>query len=181
VTIRPATTADVSAIARIHLDNWRAEYRGLMSGSFLDKRTYEEQEDFWHAVFRGEHGDSFVCVAEASGREVVGFASGGSSRPPVDQHAYSGELYSLHVAAPYQRQGVGRSLMQTAAHTLFGRGHLSMMLWVLAGNGRARSVYEHTGGVVFMEREVEYGGAIVEEVAYGWTDIATLLTSTGRA
>ncbi len=45
--LRLATAADAPTIARVHLDSWRATYRGIVSDSFLQTRTYEQTEDRW--------------------------------------------------------------------------------------------------------------------------------------
>jgi hypothetical protein len=38
--IRPATPADSSAIARVHIDCWRTTYAGLVPAEYLARLSY---------------------------------------------------------------------------------------------------------------------------------------------
>ena len=52
-----------------------------------------------------------------------------------------------------------------------------MLVWVLEANTRGRTFYEALGGVVVRTQPIEIGGVSRSEVAYGWSDLAVLLTS----
>lgn len=49
-----------------------------------------------------------------------------------------------------------------------------MLVWVLAENP-FRRFYEALGGQYVRTEQFELGGAMLDEVAYGWRDIRTLL------
>jgi hypothetical protein len=49
----------------------------------------------------------------------------------------------------------------------------NMLVWVLAKNP-ARKFYEALGGQFLRTKQVMIGGATLEEVAYGWTDIRVI-------
>jgi hypothetical protein len=48
--IREATMADVAAIARVHVESWRATYKGLLPDGYLANLTYEQREPLWREI-----------------------------------------------------------------------------------------------------------------------------------
>lgn len=61
-----------------------------------------------------------MYVAEADGRGVVGFISGGPER--TGDPAYAGEVYAVYILGQYQRQGIGRQLVVTLVNQLLREG-----------------------------------------------------------
>ena len=57
------------------------------------------------------------------------------------------EIQNLAVAPEQQGKGYGRMLFERAEERLFAAGCRRMVLWVLAGNGRAAGFYEKMGMV----------------------------------
>ena len=51
-----------------------------------------------------------------------------------------------------------------------------MVVWVLAENRPARRFYEALGGEYIQEGQFTIGGVALPEVAYGWKDLASLVT-----
>jgi ribosomal protein S18 acetylase RimI-like enzyme len=171
ITIRSANLADAPAIARIHMDSWRTTYRGLVSDEYLASLRLEDRITRWQQRLAQEGMFAYVAELEPGG-EVVGFAFAGPSGS--DNTDYPGELWSLHVAGPYQGTGFGRRLMSVVAKRLQSIGYNSMMLWVLTENTPARRFYEKAGGLLFGDRIEEFAGGRIAEVAYGWPDIIDL-------
>jgi RimJ/RimL family protein N-acetyltransferase len=171
--IRPATLADATAIARIHMDSWRTTYRGMFSDDFLDNLRFEDRLAHWQKWLAFERSGTFAYVAEAAPGEVVGFAYGGPERSGHPD--YKGELWALHIVGPYQRAGLGTRLTSLVAKRLHEMGLNSLMLWVLTENHAARRFYERLGGVYVTERLEIFAGGSIEEVAYGWPDITVLI------
>jgi ribosomal protein S18 acetylase RimI-like enzyme len=168
VRIREATISDSAALARIQVDSYRTAYAGLFPQAYLDRFTYEEQEQDWCDLLSSETAD-ILYVAEAGPGEIVGYALG---RPgPGGVSPYESELVALHVHSSHQGQGVGRRLVAAMARHLQERGVGSLMLWVLEQN-RSRLFYERLGGQLLDERQTIEGGAV--EVAYGWPAIERL-------
>lgn len=171
--IREATIVDAPAIAAIHVDSWRTAYRGLVSDDYLDNLHMEDRLARWQQLLAFEQSGTFAYVVEDAPGEVVGFAYGGPER--TGRPDYSGELWALHVAGPYQRSGLGRRLTSEVARRLHSMGFNSLMLWVLTENHPARRFYERLGGVYVTERVEAFAGGSIDEVAYGWPDISPLL------
>ncbi len=160
-------------MARVHVDSWRSTYAGLIPDAYLKSLSHDESEARWRARMN-DSPDNVYHVAESSSGEVVGFACGGSNRG--DGHfGFEGELYALYLLAEHQRRGCGSLLMRAVAEALQRAGYGSMLTWVLADNP-SRRFYEAVGGRPLGSREVEIGGARLEEVAYGWDDLRSLVS-----
>lgn len=75
VAVRPATSADVPAIARIHVAGYEEAYRGLVPDEVIDSRTVEVRERVWRRRLSAERPREFVLVGELDGA-VRAFVSG---------------------------------------------------------------------------------------------------------
>ncbi len=157
----------------MHVDTWRAAYRGIVPDDYLRGLSYEESERSWREIITA--GDGCVYVAEGA-RGVYGFASGERRRLfSRGLNEYEGELTTLYVLPSCQGAGAGRRLAGKVARHFTESGVNSMLLWVLAENRPARGFYESLGGVLVAEDGFELGGAWLLEVAYGWRDLEVLL------
>ncbi|MEO8632156.1 MAG: GNAT family N-acetyltransferase [Chloroflexota bacterium] len=165
--VRRAVVDDADAIERVRTDTWRDAYRGLMPDSLLDGLGYDASRR--RAQMSALPAQQFVLVAEDDD-VVVGFCIGGRSRAPED--AYSGEVYAIYVLPERQGRGGGRLLLEAAAKELDGRGHPSMIIWVLRENAPSRRFYERMGGTHLRDEERELDGVRITESGYGWEDIS---------
>jgi GNAT superfamily N-acetyltransferase len=169
VTIRAATVDDARAIAQIHVDGWRAAYRGQMPDAFLaglsvDVRAEQRRKDL-EALRSPEHR---TWVAEDGGR-IVAFAITGPSRD-ADAPAGASELFAIYADPARWGTGVGRALLAHVVDDLSGRGASAVTLWVLDSNARARRFYETAGFVADGgEKTAPFGGATLRELRYLFT------------
>jgi GNAT superfamily N-acetyltransferase len=175
--IRTATTADVSAIARVHVESWRTTYKGLVPDDYLASLAYKHRELLWREVLSRPGGQGLVYVAEDAPGDIVGFASGGPERSgdPV----YTGELYAIYLLESWQRRGLGRQLTVAVVSQLIQLGFTSLLIWVLAENP-SRRFYEALGGHQVREKLGTTAGVQRLEVAYGWRDARTLIGAYER-
>lgn len=180
--IRRAKVADAAAIARIHVETWRAAYAGVVPDDYLVRMTEAGQTLTWRKTLARRQGREAVLVAEAPSpggaapQQVVGF---GSCGPERGSHlGYDGEVYTLYVAQDWQGHGIGRKLLIGLFRHLYDRGMYSAVIWVLAENP-ARFFYEHLGGHRVAEREQAFAGEMLAETAYAWTDLETWLGQVG--
>ena len=170
--IRPAAPQDVEAIARVHIDSWRAAYRGLMPDAVLDRLDYAESAERWTG--RVADKELVALVAETDGTDgsdagrIVGFALGGHERSgdPV----YTAELYAIYLDPRHLRRGTGTLLVRALAQALCDRGHRSLLVWVLSANP-ARHFYTALGAEWVRAATLTIGGAELPEEAYGWRDL----------
>jgi ribosomal protein S18 acetylase RimI-like enzyme len=184
ITIRPAVPDDAFGIARVHVDAWRTTYPGIMPTKVLANLSYETRERVWRRNLETAGQDGTVLyvaertppdasdTAQSQVGEIVGFAGGGPERSGDPDHA--GEVYAIYVLEPYQRRGVGRQLFCAVTSRLAEAGMRSLLVWVAAQNP-SRRFYEALGGAPVRERQEESGGAPLDEVAYGWSDVAPLI------
>ncbi|MGI8857805.1 MAG: GNAT family N-acetyltransferase [Thermomicrobiales bacterium] len=170
--MRSATRADAAAIARLHLDNWRAAYRGIVPDDLLDGITAVSRFLHWDGVLADPDGAEFVFVAEDAGGRLLGIASGG---PELGgDPCYRGELYVLHVRADMQGRGVGRALMRAVAERLAADGITTLIVWMLRENAPARRFYAALGGQFVREQPAMFEGIMLMDAGYGWLDTASL-------
>jgi ribosomal protein S18 acetylase RimI-like enzyme len=164
--LRRAKPADAAAIARVHVETWRAAYAGLVPDAYLVGMTEAGQTASWRRTLCRGGGN---LVAEAADGQVVGFGSCGRSR--IGDLPFQGEVYALYVAIDWQGKGLGRRLLGHLFSALRGAGISNAYLWVLAGNP-ARFFYETMGGTRIAERRESFAGTLLDEIAYGWPDLA---------
>lgn len=170
--VREATRADTAAIARLHLDNWRIAYRGIVPDDLLNAITEESRRQHWEGVLAEPGGAEFVYVAEDESGRLIGIASGG---PELGgDEPYHGELYVLHVRPGAQGRGVGRALMRAVAERLAADSITTLLVWMLRENVPARRFYAALGGQLVREQPAMFEGIMLMDAGYGWLDTASL-------
>lgn len=180
IEIRAATPSDAKEIARIHVDTWRAAYRGMVPEDYLANLSYAESEEMWRRV-TGASGAQAGCVFVAGESETLFGFSSGRPRTRFSQGLteYRGTLQTLYVLPTRQGAGIGKRLVGAVAGCLAEAGVPSMLLWVLEENEIARGFYESIGGTLIAQDRFELGGAVLSEVAYGWKDLNVLRAISG--
>jgi ribosomal protein S18 acetylase RimI-like enzyme len=160
-------------MAKVHIASWRETYPGLLPDAMLARLSIADEAIRWQRILDrpGAWGGALGFVAVQDG-SVVGYGLCGEQRVPLlRDHGFAGEISELYVLRSSQRRGVGSALMKAMAEALFERGHGALALWVLEQNAPARRFYERLGGTAIAKT---HAGLI--EVAYGWSDVRTLLT-----
>lgn len=178
ISIQKATSADIPAIAQIHVSGWQGAYGGILDQGYIESKTYENRVHQWTDIFKNQEGDTLIASLNG---QVVGFISYGALRtaPPGTSKirpAYSSEIYALYLLPEFFRQGVGSALIKKAVEDLIMQKHKSLCLWVLDKNKRACGFYEACVGQRVGKKMVEFGPTKAKEVCYGWRDITEILT-----
>ena len=169
--IRPAQPADAPALAHVHVACWRTTYCGILPERFLAEQSLAHRLQQWKRHLADPQRATCDLVAEDTSGCIVAFASAGLQ---LGGHpGYRGELFTLYVLRPYQRQGVGRRLMRQVCGHLLQRHIRSMLVCALKDNP-SRAFYESLGGKLLGEQPLFLGETAVPEVAYGWKDLAVL-------
>jgi ribosomal protein S18 acetylase RimI-like enzyme len=139
VTIRPATTTDAEAIARVDVASWRGAYSEILPDSYLSSLDIDERAGLWRTAVTAR-GTSVLVAEDEAG--TVGFTSVGPSR---DEDAEPGdrEIYAIYLHPRAWGTGVARDLMRTVLGSL-GPG-TAVTLWILEGNERAQHFYRRHG------------------------------------
>jgi GNAT superfamily N-acetyltransferase len=170
---RPATAADIEAVAGLHVDSWRRNHRGAYSDAYLDGDVVADRLVVWTGRLGQPTPNQYGVVAEHDGR-VVGFAF-----TILDEHPKLGALLeNLHVAHDWKGGGVGTRLMSETAHELIARRPSSgLFLSVLEQNSAAQVFYAARGGVN-VERRMGGpfpGGGTAPVFLIAWPDPSSLL------
>ncbi|MGH2458841.1 MAG: GNAT family N-acetyltransferase [Chloroflexota bacterium] len=165
---RDAACSDAASIARIHVDSWRTTYRGVIPDDVLARLSYAARQAEWESGLCHPDGAQIVFVAEDPDDGIVGFACGGPER--TGDPLYQGELYAIYILESHQRRGIGQELTRRVAGRLIEAGLTGMQVWVLVDNP-SRGFYEKLGGLTVRTRNITFGNAQLEEVAYGWRNL----------
>ncbi len=138
--IRKAEAKDAQRAAEINVVGWHTAYKGLVPDDFLEKLQVTEKriERFKETILNQKN----ICfVAELNG-QVIGYLFGGKNKEaaniPVEY-----EVYGLYINPSFQRQGVGRLLLQ---HFKTKIKNAPFFLHALKGNVKAMTFYTKVGG-----------------------------------
>ncbi|WP_243521727.1 GNAT family N-acetyltransferase [Bacillus pseudomycoides] len=149
IKIRKATEKDIKGIAKVHVDSWKATYKGILSDKIIEATTYESREKQWESIFKQSVGNQYRYVAEA-----------------VD-----GELYAIYLLEEYQGYKVGQRLFKSLISEFMKNNIRSVLVWVISNNPSI-GFYEKFSpkwvDTKFLER------LNVQETAYCWSDMENL-------
>ena len=131
-SIRPATDADMAAVADLWHEGWHAGHAGHVPAGLTDRRTLAA----FHERTPPRVGDTVVAVTDAMEAEgaLVGFVM-----------MVGDEVEQLFVAPAWRGTGVAAELLVEAEGRIAAAGHDRAWLAVVAGNARARRFYEKRG------------------------------------
>ncbi len=189
IAVRRARPSDAAAIGAVHVATWRSAYAGVLPDEYLANLSVLRHAAGYEQAIADRRNGHAVFVAVASGHDappgheardggvVVGFASGGRARRAG---IAQGEIETLYVLDDYRDRGVGRRLMRAMAAHLAAVGCRSAMLWVLEANP-TRWFYERLGGRAAARETIRFAGRIMEQLAFSWDPIDTLLAATAQA
>jgi GNAT superfamily N-acetyltransferase len=141
--IREAEPKDARDIAEIHVQSWRAAYRGQLTDDFLDGLNVEDRLEMHRLALEDPPAEYRMWLAEEDGR-AIGFAVTGRSED-ADADERTAEVFAIYLDPDHVGTGLGRSLFSHAVDDLRGRGFRSATLWVLETNAAARRFYEVAG------------------------------------
>ena len=137
--IRPATTRDARAIARVHVASRRKAYAGFFDPDYLAWLTEPYSMARWIERIQDASGDGSAVLVWSRGESIEGYAH----LAPASEAA--GEVLQLFVHPDSWRQGVGSALLKACEDLLANAGVSQACLWVFEANLNARSFYEHCG------------------------------------
>jgi ribosomal protein S18 acetylase RimI-like enzyme len=154
---RDAVTADIPALAELHVTTWNATYR-TTRGPTVATRTSQ-----WIRVFAEDARRDFVLVLADQNGRLIGFTWG---KPAEGE--FGGQLSKIYLRWEYHGLGLGRRMMVETARRFLEHGIGSFVLFAERSNPTI-GFYDHLGG----ERLFDEGG--VFHGAYVWRDVRTLL------
>lgn len=127
ITLRPADTATIDAVASIWYFGWREAHLGNVPDELRSARS---EESFWRRA-----ADRIVDTTVAVVDDVIaGFIM-----------TTGDEVEQVYVSPDHRGSGVAGVLLAAAERQIAGRGHPHAWLAVVAANIRARRFYERSG------------------------------------
>jgi GNAT superfamily N-acetyltransferase len=170
---RPAEMRDVEAIAALHADSWRRNYRGAYLDSYLDGDVVTDRLVVWRERITRPEASFRTIVAEHDGA-FAGFAHTKLDDDPT----WGALLENLHVMHEMKGRGIGTRLMAASARAVLdSTPSAGLYLWVLDVNAAAQLFYAARRGVE-AGREMRGpfpGGGTALGRRIVWRDPSTLL------
>jgi dihydropteroate synthase len=120
--VRMAEPADAPAIARIHVESWRAAYRGILPEAVLRSLSVAEKESMARELIQAPPDPAHRLLVLDRGGRLLGFAAVG--RIPGEG---LGEVFAIYLHPAAWGKGLGRLLLARARTTLreqIGRAHV---------------------------------------------------------
>jgi ribosomal protein S18 acetylase RimI-like enzyme len=140
--VRTATTADAAIIAQIHVETWRAAYRGQISDAVLNGLDVGRRTVLWQERLAQRRGAVFVAE---DGDRITGFCDLVPSRDKDADARTVAEIVAIYILPKHWRKGIGRALCDGALAAARGQDYKAVTLWVLASNSDAKRFYEAMG------------------------------------
>jgi RimJ/RimL family protein N-acetyltransferase len=163
--IRIAKSEDAERIAEIHVESWRAAYRGILPGEYLDGLDVSGRTQLWRK-FSGNAQEPLFVVEECD--QIIGFCHLVRSRDADAERA--AEIAAIYLDPIHWRKGYGKELCSAALSFSAKQGFERVTLWVLEENSTARRFYETIGFTADGATKTEEGpGFSMNEVRY-WTE-----------
>ncbi len=128
ILMRPATGADMAAVADLWHEGWHAGHAGHVPDGLTALRTLEA----FHERTPTRVADTTVALGEAG--DLMGFVM-----------VVGDEVEQLFVGPAARGSGVAAQLLAEAEGQVAAAGHSEAWLAVVEGNTRARRFYEKCG------------------------------------
>lgn len=178
IKIRKATPKDRYALARIIIDATRSAFVGRVPDACLDWLNVAESAANWNRFMDENDGSQQLLVAEVENLDVVALIlSGQAASEVVEDQAiatrFPVEITSLQVDPAWHKMGIGRRLVQQAAHDLSDRGVDALMVRVLEDNPNI-AFYQALGAERIGAQPYDWEGYATKEVIFGWSSIRNL-------
>lgn len=174
-TIRPAAPSDVEAIAALHVQSWRASYRGILPDAFLDGPVEQDRVSHWYELMESAGCGRVILVAETDD----GLA-GMVSAAPSSGDGFDAYIEHLHVRPGLKGSGVGRGLLGDVTDLLLAKGCRSAYLLVFDRNTEAIGFYERLGGETEQFGQEDMAGASIARSRVAWRDLPALASACRR-
>ena len=172
IKLRQAQFFDHAAIAKLHAESWRQNYRGILSDEYLDNEVEKDRLDTWYRRLKSPGENQLVTMAILD-ETIAGFCCVFLNDDPV----FGSLIDNLHVSINLQKSGIGKMLVKDCAKSICSKaGNKKMYLWVYESNKNARIAYERLGGTNFETTEKKNeDGTISKTCRYIWDDVSKLL------
>lgn len=144
IQYRVASEKDLVAIAQLHAQSWKENYRGSFTDTYLDGPVAEERLEVWQKRFAKPDPDMHIILAEKAD-QLCGFVCLFTN----NDLRWGSLIDNLHVANTMKGQGIGKQLMEQAFQYIKANAkNPRTFLYVLIKNKTAISFYKKLGGAL---------------------------------
>lgn len=164
IMIRPAHLADMAVIGEIVSESWQSTFYNLLPQDFLLSITPEAQKARHERTFARDDVH-YLIASTAKAGDAVGFVSWGPARDLSFAMPY--ELYALYLQPGFERQGIGRVLLEGVISGIASSGKPGFYLTALALNPNL-GFYVKLGGVAVDAPTIALGDASYRQVGFIW-------------
>ena len=163
MNIRPAKPEDADALAKLHIDSWKAAYKGLVPQSYLNALDYEKRAQRFRDSLEKEQLETYVAE---NAENILGFVILGACRDEDVDKKTTGEIWGIYLSPECWRKGIGSKLCFYAEGILKSYMYKTMVLWVFAKNFQARRFYEAMGYQLDGASKMLQPGKALEAIRY---------------
>ena len=146
--IRNAELHDAESIAKVIVEAWQSAYTGIIDQSF----PHSMKVDKFVSIMTNNISENLETIfVYEDDEKIKGFISGKKS-----DGKYNCETVGLYISPKYQRQGIGKSLLDEMKKYFKNNSCKTMIIWTLL-NAENNSFYKKQGGNILEEKEIELG------------------------
>ncbi|MBP1996684.1 GNAT family N-acetyltransferase [Paenibacillus eucommiae] len=138
IEIRWACINDCHDLSIVHLESYRAAYRGIMPDDFLNKMTLEDRS--LHVQNLLKTSAKRIAILRVDGA-TIGYAEVGKCEDKDLDETWV-EIFAIYLLKEYSGRGFGSHLMGWVLDKVLELGHSRASLWVLKENTDAIKFYE---------------------------------------
>lgn len=148
INIRKGFPEDLEEITYVNRKTWKTTYPNIIDQDFLDKLPLSmPKEDLEKKKKEITEGKSNYIVAE-DGEKIIGMLK----YSKADQENDTAEIKALYILKEYQKQGIGKKMVNMATKEMAKAKYKNMIIGCIAQNP-ANEFYEKIGGVHIGKRD----------------------------
>ena len=156
--IRTCTQNDLSAIAKIQIENWTQTYKDILPDDFLDRLNVPDSMKDWVTFLdQANHKISVILIDDT----VAGFIATSIDKK-IQNAVY---VDSLHISKDFQGMGLGSRLLK---EVLEKENERRVTICILKENQKARSLYTRLGAVHLEYFQDNFGNVVTESEKLIW-------------
>ena len=144
-SVRPATTGDAPAIARLQGAVWSQVYADLLPAETFDDIASGDGVATWERAVGSPPSPRHRVLVALAGDELIGFAALAPASDPDLVAALDAELHSFCVAPDRTRRGHGSRLVNASVDVLRAAGFAHLHVWLTDREAQLRSFLEKAG------------------------------------
>ena len=146
IKIRQAVLSDAKDIAEVNVATWKVAYKGLLPDEFLANRTMSEKRI--EHIKNQINNENDICLVAELDDKIIGYCIGGLPRQYNDVFQF--ELRAFYVLPTYQRNGVGKALLNKFKEIVANK---PFYLYTLKNNSKAIDFYIKNDGKILSQYE----------------------------